>query len=470
MAGTFTVGERKIRPGVYHRYENAGGIRLAGAINGIGAGVIRANWGPLNKVIEFEPSTKVSTIYGSGNTEDLITEMFTGGLTSGFFVRVGSGGTAPTLVLQLEDGGEAGTITGAYVGDRAFTASIRDSIITDQRECIIYEGTTEFLKVSFDPGENEPAALKAAMAKATKDFFFLPAENATGALAETVQAEFVPGTNPTTTNADYSNAFDALEPCVYNVICLDTDSISVQMLLDAYLDRVYEAGNYPMCTIAADSSKELEDRMTIAKSFKDPKITYVLNSAVDAAGRKYEGYQIAARIGGIIASTPANQSVTHEVVTNMIDLDKPLTNTEIIRALKSGCIVLTKNNDGQVWIEQGINTLITPNAEQDEGWKKIRRVKTRFELMQRMDNTLEKIIGKANNDPDGRATVIAAGNKLIKLMFREGKLLDGGYMMEDPSNPPEGDSAWFIIAVDDVDSIEFVYLLYRYRFAPETSE
>ena len=60
--------------------------------------------------------------------------------------------------------------------------------------------------------------------------------------------------------------------------------------------------------------------------------------------------------------------------------------------------------------------------------------------------------------------------KLIKLMFREGKLLDGGYMMEDPSNPPEGDSAWFIIAVDDVDSIEFVYLLYRYRFAPETSE
>ena len=101
MAGTFTVGERKTRPGVYHRYENAGGIRLAGAINGIGAGVIRANWGPLNKVIEFEPSTKVSTIYGSGNTEDLITEMFTGGLTSGFFVRVGSGGTAPTLVLQL---------------------------------------------------------------------------------------------------------------------------------------------------------------------------------------------------------------------------------------------------------------------------------------------------------------------------------------------------------------------------------
>lgn len=470
MAGTFTVGEKKVRPGVYHRYENAGGVSIAGAINGIGAGIIHANWGPLNKAIEFEPSTKVSTIYGSGNTEDLITQMFTGGCTSGFFVRVGSGGTAPSLTLKLADDTEAGTLTGAYVGDRLFTASIRDSIITDQRECIIYEGTTEFLKVSFDPGENEPAALQAAMADATKDFYFLPSEGAAGALADVVQAEFTPGTNPTVTNADYGNAFDALEPYTYNVLCLDTDSVSVQMLLDAYLDRVYEAGGYPMCCIAADFTKELEDRMTIGKSFNDPKIIYVLNTAVDAAGTEYTGYQIAARIGGIIASTPANQSVTHQVVTNMIDLDKPLTNTEIIRALKSGCIVLTKNNEGQVWIEQGINTLITPDGEQDEGWKKIRRVKTRFELMQRMDNTLSKMIGKVNNDPDGRASVIAAGNKLLKLMFREGKLLEGGSMVEDSGNPPEGDSAWFIIVVDNIDSIEKVYLLYRYRFAPETNE
>ena len=26
MAGTFTIGETKTRPGIYHRYENAGGV------------------------------------------------------------------------------------------------------------------------------------------------------------------------------------------------------------------------------------------------------------------------------------------------------------------------------------------------------------------------------------------------------------------------------------------------------------
>ena len=41
-------------------------------------------------------------------------------------------------------------------------------------------------------------------------------------------------------------------------------------------------------------------------------------------------------------------------------------------------------------------------------------------------------------------------------------------MAEDDDNPPEGDSAWFVIAVDDIDSIEKVYLLYRFRFTAPT--
>lgn len=129
---------------------------VAGAINGIGAGVIQANWGPLNQAIEMEPSTKVNQIFGSGKTEDLITKMFDGGITSGFFVRAGTGGTVPSVKLKNNSETDAGTLTGAYVGDRKFTVTIRDSLTTDDRECIIYDGTTEFLKVSFPSGEGEP--------------------------------------------------------------------------------------------------------------------------------------------------------------------------------------------------------------------------------------------------------------------------------------------------------------------------
>ena len=40
----------------------------------------------------------------------------------------------------------------------------------------------------------------------------------------------------------------------------------------------------------------------------------------------------------------------------------------------------------------------------------------------------------------------------------------------DASNPPKGDSAWFNISPDDIDSMEIFYLTYRYRFAPEEEE
>ena len=467
MAGTYTIGEKKTRPGVYHRYENAGGLVVAGAVNGIGAGVIQANWGPLNKAIEFAPETKVNTIFGRGKTEDLITEMFTGGITSGFFVRAGTGGTASKLTLELSAEGTAGTLEGAYVGDRAFTATIRDSLVGG-RELIIYEGTTEFLRVSYEAGENEVAALEAAVAAATKDFIFTPEHEATGALKDITQEAFTAGTNPTVSATEYSAAFEALEPFTWNVLCIDTDDVATHLLLDAFLDRIYDAGAYPMACIPAKLDSELEERFTTAKSYNDPKIIYVLNSATNAAGVTYKGYQIAARVGGMAASIASNQSLTHKVVTGMVDLDKPLTGTEITNALKSGCLVLSMNKAGQVQIEQGINTLITPNGEQDDGWKKIRRVKTRFELMQRIDDTIENTVGNVNNDEDGRATIIAGGNNVIKTMFREKKLLDGGQMYEDPGNTPEGDSAWFIIEVDDIDSIEKIYLLYRYRFAPAT--
>lgn len=469
MAGTFTIGETKTRPGIYHRYENAGGVSIAGAINGIGAGVIQANWGPLNQAIEMEPSTKVNQIFGSGKTEDLITKMFDGGITSGFFVRAGTGGTVPSVKLKNNSETDAGTLTGAYVGDRKFTVTIRDSLTTDDRECIIYDGTTEFLKVSFPSGEGEPKALKEALAAKTKDFIFTPEDSVNGPLKDVLQEVITPGTNPTASTTEYSAAFDALEPYVWNVLCVDTEDTAIHTLMATYLNRIYEAGAYPMGCVAPKTSTALDTRMTNAAAFNDPKMHYVLNSAKDASGNVYEGYKLAARVGGMIAAIASNQSLTHKVLSGMTDLVESLTNTQIINALKKGCIVLTKNESGQVQIEQGINTLITPNGEQDEGWKKIRRVKTRFELMQRVDDTTEKLVGKVDNDTDGRATVIAAGNGVIKTMIGEKKLLDGTKMLEDDSNPAQGDSAWFVFEVYDKDSMEKAYMTYRFRFAADTS-
>ena len=55
---------------------------------------------------------------------------------------------------------------------------------------------------------------------------------------------------------------------------------------------------------------------------------------------------------------------------------------------------------------------------------------------------------------------------MINMMIAEGKLQRGS-CTEDPANPAKGDSAWFILDILDLDSIEKVYLVYRFHFSDD---
>ena len=52
MAGTFILGETKVRPGTYFNIQKKGGNAAAGVMNGVTAVIFRADFGPLNEAIE----------------------------------------------------------------------------------------------------------------------------------------------------------------------------------------------------------------------------------------------------------------------------------------------------------------------------------------------------------------------------------------------------------------------------------
>ena len=463
--GTFAKGEVKVRPGVYHRYENAGRGRVAEARNGIGAGIIKARWGPLNQVVEMGPTSDVEAVFGTGATEDLITEMFEGGISSGKFVRIGSGGSAPSITIKNTEDADAVTITGAYVGSRPFSVSVKESITGEDKELMILEGPRVVFSVGFSIAEDEVPGLVAAINGATKEFGAKAVPGASGKIAAVTQAAMEGGKDPEVDATDYSKGLSVLEATAFNCMAVDSEEVSIHALVNAFLTRTYAAGAYPMACVAENSSVALEERIRHAASYNNEMMHMVLNPANSVGGEVADGYRLAARVAGMIASVPSNASLTHQIISGYASLAEPLTNTDIVKGLKNGCIILTENSNSQVWIEQGINTLITPNATQDEGFKKIRRVKTRFELMQRIDDTLEVLIGKVNNDTDGRAALIASAQAVIDRMASEGKLLPGGSFSEDATQVPEGDCAYFVIAIDDIDSIEKVYLDYKFRFS-----
>ena len=465
MAGTFILGETKVRPGSYFNIQKKGGNSTTGVMNGITAVIFKADFGPLNTAVELSAEDGYEQTFGTGLTTDAIREAIAGGAKTIIACRVGNGGTQGTISLKDADGADALSITAKYPGDKDFMVTIREKLSDSAlKECIFYAGTTEFEKVEFASGEGEAKALADALAS-SKNFKAEVAEGKeTAILAVVSQSVFTKGTNPEVTTGDYSNAFVQVEPYEFNTICLDTEDPEIHLLLQSFVNRIFDAGSLAQAVVAEKHTVDLEVRQQHAAAFNDEKMNYVLNARIDEQGTEIDGYQTAARIAGMIGAASSNSSLTHTVVNGFTDILEKLTNTEIIAAEKRGCIVLTYNKAKQVWIDNAINTLITPADNQDDGWKKIRRVKTRFELIRRVNNTTDDLVGKVDNDNNGRATVISQIQGVGDSMREEGKLVYCA-VTESAAYTADGDSAWFDIDVIDKDSMEHIYLTFLFRFS-----
>lgn len=465
MAGTFILGETKVRPGSYFNIQKKGGNTATGIMNGVTAVIFKADFGPLNRVVELGAEDGYEQTFGTGLTTDAIREAIAGGAKTIIACRVGNGGTQGTIVLKDTAKEDALSITAKYPGDKDFTVTIREKLSDSTlKECIFYTGTTEFEKVEFVSGEGEAKALVDALTS-SKNFKAELKEGKESALLEVVsQSAFVNGTNPQTTTGDYSNAFAQVEPYEFNTICLDTEDTEIHLLLQSFVNRIFDAGSLAQAVVAEKHTVDLETRVKHAAAFNDEKMNYVLNAWVDEQGTTIDGYQTAARIAGMIGAVAANSSLTHTVISGFTEILEKLTNTDMISAEKKGCIVLSYNKAKQVWIDNAINTLITPADNQDDGWKKIRRVKTRFELIRRINTTTDELVGKVDNDNNGRATVISQIQGVGDSMREEGKLVACA-VTESSAYKADGDSAWFDIDVIDKDSMEHIYLTFLFRFS-----
>lgn len=465
MAGVFQTGETKIRPGTYFNIQKTGDSPAAGAVNGIAAAVFRSDWGPLGTAVPIAAGEDYEAVYGTGENSDIIQHTLDGGAVTVICCRVGSGGTPQEVCLTVgEEAADTVCIRANYVGNRAFSISVRDKLSdTSKRECIIYTGTREFERYDFLKGGNEAAALINAFA-GSKNFTAVLAEGAFGEFAEITQKAFTGGTNPKVTVEDYSDGFTAIEHETFHTVCVDTGDLAVHSLLARFLDRIYQSGQFAQGIAAENNNIDLTERMKHAAAFNSEKMVYLLNDEMETGNGVLKGYQTAARISGMIAACEANRSLTHTVLNGVTKLKERLTPSEMTKAETMGCLVLSVNPSGQIWIDNAINTLVTPADQQDEGWKKIRRTKTRYELLRRANTQAEGLIGKVDNDKNGRATIISQIQGIGDAMVTEGKLISCK-VTESTEKPAEGDSAWFVIQCVDKDSAEHIYLTYNFQFS-----
>ncbi len=476
MAGTFLAGEAKIRPGAYFNIQMGGSRQTEESYDGTVAVFFRSDFGPLNQAVEIESGEGTGKdyeklyekIYGTSGTTKIIREIFMAGASKCICIRTGKGGTNAYVKLSSGDT-EVLSITARYPGAKDFSVTVREKASDSMmKECIIYSGTREFERYEFKAGENEVISLAEAFTDSQGFLCKVLGEN-TGNLDSVDGLAFESGEDPTVTAEEYSTGFTIAEAYRFNTVCVDTEDMAVHILLSAFLDRIFDAGQFAMAVVAEKKSVDLETRMEHGAYYNSEKMHYIINASAEREGEPVEGYLVAARVAGMIAACPSNKSLTHEIISDYTKLTELLTPTQITDAEKNGCIVLSANAKRQVWIDSAINTLITPAENQDDGWKKIRRTKTRYELMTRCNSLADDMVGKVDNDSNGRATVVSRLQDVINTMVSEGKLVSGT-VTENMAGEADGDYAYFDISVIDKDSIEHVYLTYRFQFSSISTE
>ena len=473
MAVFYNAGEKKIRPGVYQRHVNIGNASLVGAQDGICAIPIQAAWGPLGVVLKNTNAQQLidhygDGTYGSGYTVPAAAAMFDGGAATVYTYRLGSGGTAATKTIGEE--GDTLTVTALYPGTMpisvAVQAKIGDSAI---KQFLVYANGTLVETFNFEANGTEGANLVAAAAGSEYVKVTMEGHVTTVPITPVASGALSGGANPTVTNSDYSAAYAAFEPYYYNCIANDVDedaNMTLGLLLQAYLDNAYTMGKLGIAVVGEKTSVAFATRMQHAKAMNDAKVVY-LGGGYMAGNVSKDGVMAVCYTAGLIASTPSNRGITHSVITGATDLCESLTYSQYEDAILNGMLMLSMSPDGNIWYDSGINTLTAPDdPTQDEGWEKIRRVKVRFEMIDRLDRVLAPKIGRISADSDGVADVIQTAQRVLNSMANnEGKLMPGPTIIEDPDNPMAGDSAWFIIQADDIDSLEKIYLQYQFRYS-----
>lgn len=467
MAIHFNEGETKIRPGVYQRHTNTGFDILTGAQDGICAIAIKASWGPLGKVVKNTLQSELIKNYGNGEysatyTVPAAAEMFKGGASTVYTYRLGNGGKQAALTV------DGLTFTAKYVGTQPISVAIQEKLgDSTRKQLLVYAGTkqVEFFEFNAD-GKNEGANL---IKQATvSEYITVTGEAATVSALAVASGTLTGGEDPTVEVSDYSDAWAALEPYYYNTIALDVDDdtdMTLSLMLQEYLKNANKMGKLGIAVVGQKSTVTFEVRCKNSLAFNDEKVVFLgggwLNGTEDKDGALAICYT-----AGVIAATPSNKGITRTVINGATELCESITYAQHEDAIRSGMLMVDRSANGAIWYASAYNTLTTPEAEtQDDGWKKIRRVKVRFEMFDRIDRELDPKVGKVSADSDGVADIIQAAQRVLDSMVREGKLFEGATIIEDPANPFDGDSAWFIIQSDDIDSLERIYLHYQFRYS-----
>lgn len=254
--------------------------------------------------------------------------------------------------------------------------------------------------------------------------------------------------------ADSTKLFSAVSGADFDTMYLPFEDEAVQAAAKQFMsDR--RTQNKKLSTLVIGGKAADDDNMTkhIERSVAQ-NARFVVNTAIAGQhnnGKFYGSLEWAAWVAGMIAATPAHESLTAIVVPLKKAL-KDWGHTDILNALGTGTLIATR--DGDVYIvESAVNTLSVMGTNEREDYGKIRVSMTLDQIVNDISQVGKKYKGKLGNNDLGGAVFVSAVNAYMTVREQQGAI-DAGWTFTDEKNG-SGDRRGFLLSAKPLDAIEY---------------
>lgn len=437
--GTF-LSMNKVRPGAYLNFKSVPRPMMTVGDRGIVTIPLELNWGAEGELIdvysdELLNGDSLAKVGFTAFDEDskLVNLMLQNCYLAKLYRTNTGGAKASTTIGGL-------TITAKYAG--TFGNNIQVSSV---------EETTDVFTISTFVNGAEKDSQKVTTISELDDNDYVTFSG-TGDLSENAGKMLTGGTNGTTVKTTYYPLYlNLLSTARWQTMGCpdlgDDDTILKANIVTFIKSQRNDEGRYVQGVIANYPTADFEGIISNTNGL-------IIN------GVTFTKEEMVAVVAAMTAGASVVQSNTNKVVQGATSITNPMSNTQIIAALKNGQLVFSANQRGEIKIEQDINSYHTFIPEKNRVFSKNRVMRTLDEIGTSTKDIWEQtFMGKVDNNNDGRVIFKSNLNDYLIQLQNSGAIQNYlGVDEIDISQGVEIDDVVVGIHVQPVDSMEKLYM------------
>lgn len=425
--GNWNENNRPKIPGFYNRFKTKAEDRIGTGIHGILAMPVKSNWGPIKQVVSITNEKELKKNFGSdmnftayklgrlallGNPKELLLYRLVDGKEKVSTATLKNVSESPIDIITLES---------KYPTTRKFNATIKTNLVDeDKKDFILYEDTTVLFTVTGLDGTIDEAINRINDNVENEYIIAKKINGSTGTLDNIANVALTGGNDgvETITNGHYLDAMSTFEGYKSDGFVLDgVTDIALQTSVKEWVIRNKDEGNNIIAFVGGPKEEKLEQANSKSKEFNHEDIVNVFTHGY-YEGIKYDQAEAVVYIAALATGKGLKESICN-AETIFDDVEPRLSKAEIETALASGTLVLAKDDD-RVIVVDDVNTLKNYPDDKSEVFGSIRAVK--FMNAVDGDTSLKRkdFVGKVNNDDTGRTIIICALKQYFETLAQEG--------------------------------------------------